>query len=576
MTAFPLFVLVRRCLLNRYAALLGALVAVTFLLQREGGLGALHPAWRTEIPLLLYLYFALNRLTRPSRRQPLVAALPIFALYAAFEIHYRMFGRVLRATEVLELPELAGILPPGRLAAVAALVLLPPALVAASIDWRRGRNFLALLPLALLLAAVEFAPDPFLSAFRAVGKEVVLWSDCISVENNGRLSMMLYQEAQRRSFYGKTSRWREADASRGRLGKLAGRISAAPGRNVHLVVLESFLDPALFASANYSRPPVDPDFEALFRGRESLSVSPVFGGGTAQAEFEILCGVPAFQELSGIEFNVFTGARTYCLPALLEDLGYRTWATNAFKPNYFNAVPAYRGIGFGRIFFPREYAPQAETYLSAGGNLEAEWYLFDGDLLAQNLAFVEREMKKDGRPLFNYVVGMYGHFPHLLDEAVRPSVIRVEAPFADPQFERAVNQHYYRTRALARYVRRLLEIDPRSLILLVSDHLPPLEAGPHSYRRLGYPEGGGDAPHLNRLYVIENGRAVKFDTLRHYEIARIVLNYVSGGRYCRENACGPARSEVPVDRSLYHDDYMAIMALATQGMEGEREEGEPN
>jgi len=100
--------------------------------------------------------------------------------------------------------------------------------------------------------------------------------------------------------------------------------------------MESFVDPTLFKGAIYTRDPVHPDFRRLFGDRMGFSVSPVFGGKTSQAEFEVLCGVPAFQELAGVEFNSFTGVPAYCLPGTLQLAGYRTVATNSFKPDRFS------------------------------------------------------------------------------------------------------------------------------------------------------------------------------------------------------------------------------------------------
>ncbi|HHO46968.1 MAG TPA: hypothetical protein ENN06_00675 [Desulfobacteraceae bacterium] len=100
--------------------------------------------------------------------------------------------------------------------------------------------------------------------------------------------------------------------------------------------------------------------------RGGLSISPVFGGATAQAEFELLCGVPAMRELSGVEFNVFTGADTPCLPNILGKSGYHAVATNGFRPDFFNSPNAYEGIGFDKAYYPKEYAPAMESYLSLG------------------------------------------------------------------------------------------------------------------------------------------------------------------------------------------------------------------
>ena len=68
-------------------------------------------------------------------------------------------------------------------------------------------------------------------------------------------------------------------------------------RNVHIVLLESFWDPALLKRANYNRDPLAPGFRRLWeRADHSQALSPVFGGYTANAEFEILCGFPVVED----------------------------------------------------------------------------------------------------------------------------------------------------------------------------------------------------------------------------------------------------------------------------------------
>jgi len=156
-----------------------------------------------------------------------------------------------------------------------------------------------------------------------------------------------------------------------------------------------------------------------------FSVSPVFGGKTSQAEFEVLCGVPAFQELAGVEFNSFTGVPAYCLPGTLQLAGYRAVATNSFKPPFFNAVSAYEGIGFGEMYFPRESVDDATTYLSTG-DTTGEIYMFDGELFRQNLQFVEEALSdKDSPPLFRDVLTMFGHLPYVLTQDKRPYLLKL-------------------------------------------------------------------------------------------------------------------------------------------------------
>ena len=151
-------------------------------------------------------------------------------------------------------------------------------------------------------------------------------------------------------------------------------------------------------------PPAPPEFKAL-RKKMHVATSPVFGGGTAQAEFEILCGVPALELYTSAEFNMLHGAKTPCLPNMLAEVGYRTIATQSYKPDFFNSEKAYHSLGFEEINFPTVFAGSRPTYLKYE---DRENYIFDGDLYDQNLAYVEKVIA-DGRPFLNYVLGTYGH-----------------------------------------------------------------------------------------------------------------------------------------------------------------------
>lgn len=567
----------RPLLLNRYTLFFALLLGYSNLMQNYGGLagpwGVLRlelPSLdfpRLEFPLLAYLYFLLNRLLRPSRWQPVLAALPLLLMYIIADAYYLVYGRFLRLVEITELPEMVDVLPAQYLLLIAVGVVLPLGALLYNLDLRRWRqSCLVALPVVVLVGIIYLLPERFIAAFHSLGREVVTWSDVMSVENNGRLSMLGYFEAQRQSSLRKTKTYRGDQTMASQMATLAEGVKTnGNGRNVHLLVLESFLDPKLFSGLKFSSDPADPAYQKLVRKKEGFSISPVFGGGTAQAEFEILCGVPAFREIASVEFNAFTGHRTFCLPTILADAGYRTLASNSYKPNFFNAIPAYRGAGFEEIYFPQEYAPGMESYLKAG-DTEKEWYMYDGDLFQQNEEFLQSSSTPDDqRPVFNYVISIYGHLPHYMDETKRPQFIKLISEHQDEQLERATNQHYYRTQELARHVQALLKADPKSLIIFVSDHVPPLSYGPDTYKKLGYMKNIENSVHYNRIVIIENGKAVKYNTMHHYDIPKVVLNYLTKGRYCKENLCNFSdQNQTTKDNKPLFDAYMTIMAHATE------------
>lgn len=546
--------------------LLAALVLYAKLVEAYGGFSArlLYLQW-PELVCVLCLYGMFYFVLRPSSWRPVLAAIPIFAIYLVHDVFFLVYGKVFRLINVSELPELLQILPlPYAMLLVAAFVT-PFLILFARIDYARPwRLALGTLPLILVVLGVRATPDAFAAGFRSFAHEIVTYSDGKSVEQNGRMAMLLYREAQRAGTLERIAPWRDRAAFdagfRGEITRIEPHLRP---RDVHFIVLESFLDPRLFTGVEFSRSPAHPDFERLFGGALGLSLSPVFGGGTAQAEFELLCGVPAFEKLSSVEFNAFTGAPAHCLPGLLSALGYRSVASNAYKPNFFNAQPAYQGIGFTEQYYPAEFYSSGPTYLHTG-DPGVEDYLFDGDLFAQNLAFVEEHLRRAARaPLFNYVLTIYGHTPHNLDPRTHPRVVELRSGFRDEHLERAANQFYYRTQAIAAYVRRLVALDPDSLIVLVSDHVPPLQFGPNTYNALAYLDNRANSYYYNRIAIIDGGRPVTPSALRHYDLPDLVLDRLTGGTYCGEGGCA-YRSADRAPREAYLDRYLILMAHASE------------
>lgn len=553
--------------LLRGLGFVAGLYGYTLLMETFGGFStsALYGQW-LELLLVLYLYGLFYVLLKPVAWRAVLAAVPILLLYLVHDVFYLIYGKVFRLIDIAELPELLQVLPLGYALLVALLLFVPLGLFIISINYRQPVRLLtSLLPLAVLLLLIKATPDVYATSFREITPGIVKYSDSKSVENNGRLAMLLYREAQRTDILAKLEPYRQRreydQRSREQVEVVKERQT---GHNVHLIVLESFLDPRLFRDVRFTRSPVHPAFEKLFADKLGLSRSPVFGGATAQAEFEVLCGVPALEMVSSVEFNAFTGAAANCLPQMLTQLGYRSVASNAYKPNFFNALPAYKGMGFSERYFPKEFYAATETYLHFG-NPGKEEYLFDATLFEQNLAFVKDHLQHNqGQPLFNYVMSIYGHTPHLLDTNKRPEIIQLQAAYKDDHLQRAINQFYYRTEAIANYVNQLLAMDKHSLIVLVSDHVPPLRNGPNTYQALRYLDNRDQNYYYNRLAVIENGVVKQYPPMSHYELVPLILNYLSEGNYCETSRCAHLESQQRVARQDYVEDYLILMAHASE------------
>jgi phosphoglycerol transferase MdoB-like AlkP superfamily enzyme len=544
---------------------------VVFLLFMEGlsevlgcwsGLYALHVHLRTEGPVLLALYWAFGFALRRGKLSAIVAALPLVVAYIACDVYFIAYGDVPHIIDLRDLPELIKVLHFEGAATVLLILALPFVLLLAFVDYRRYWRALAVAGLLIVGAAsVELFPNAVVSGLLLAGVEEMDYSNAECLNDNGRLTVAVYFEAARKVAIAQTVAYRKRAEDDARIPATADFIrSNGNHHNVYLVVLESWLDPTLFRGVTFSRNPRHPDYAELVGDSQGFSISPVFGGDTAQAEFEALCGVPALSRISFIEFNSFTGHPAGCMPAILHQAGYATYASNAYLPHYFNAIKAYTGIGFDKIYFAREFAPDRETYLTAQNMSGVENFLFDGDLFDQNLAFVARTLKEHpGQPILNYVLTIYGHEPHDIDTDRRPLVVSMNGPHSDPQLLRAANQYWYRTQAIAAYVRGLIKLDPNSLIILVSDHVPPLDKGIDSYKDFRYLDNIDDSIHMNRILVVENGKVVRHETIHHYQVPSLIYDYLTEEKFCAQHHC-----EVSADQR--EDQYMLLMSRAASPM----------
>lgn len=562
-------------LFNRYNGFLAGYVLYLLTVQKLGGLPFSIDSFRLEVPLVLLTYFYFCHIMRPGRLGACAAALPVFLIYLAHDAYALTFDQPLRLATLHEFPLLLKFLPAWQAVTLCAMVALPSALALWCVDWRKKYKAIAAGAIFLTAITVTLTTVPQALILKSNGIPV---TDLNNEADNGRLVTLLVTEAQRGAALKALAAYvHDRQYLRQQKELTALLTTHANGHNVHIVVMESLLDPTLFGNIKLSSNPYSPEFLKLFGDKKSFSISPVMGNNTAQPEFEILCGAPALRLVGNIEFTRFTGRATACLPTLLTRTGYRTLATQLIAPDVFNAALAYRSVGFTERYFPPELHT-GQNYLAGVRGTKTEIAAFDGDLFSANLAFLSGERT----PVFNYMVTMYGHYPYYLDETLRPRVLTVTPPSRD--IEIIANQFFYRTRALADFVNTINAREPQALIIIVGDHLPFLntagtadffdrkgsinlsgkaisewKASTHEqYRNLGYLNGQKQALRTTRLFIMRDGKPAAYPLIHHYDIPAIVLDYVTNGEYCKKYPC--AHLGKPAGETELLNRYRHIMA----------------
>ena len=345
--------------------------------------------------------------------------------------------------------------------AVVAILATPFLLAAVFVRWRTVATWVAIGVMACAVTLVALYPQPVRDTLdERFGNSV--WNQPENFQRRG-LALHIAQESVRTlSKVGKAPSEREVAGALAELplappdiAALSGDAGAGP-RNVHVIVLESFFDPLVLGEEWVPEDPFPPEFRALWaETEESVALSPVFGGYTANAEFEVLCGFPVTE--NAVFFEGWLRREVPCLPSVLREAGYRTVASHPNVPGFWNRTHAYRLTGFDEYLSLSSF----DTSDSVGN------ILLDHSYYEQ---VFEQLGPLDEAPIFNYMLTYHGHlpYPNSEDYPDRVSAGRDDAPLLHGY----LNHLWYKSRDLMERLALLRAEDPDALIVIFGDHLP--------------------------------------------------------------------------------------------------------
>ena len=386
---------------------------------------------------------------------------PILSIYLVIEVFIVNLDRVPRISDLENLMTLADLSPAYAITLIAMAVLYFP-IVFFLFYLNRKKTFHWLLYWSNFFSLVGLFM--FWQFYGYEKYRYIHFNEKSSVALNGRISSLIYYtNLENQNFEKFKSRQFSSKCN----FDYQFKGDVVDRRNVYVFVLESFIDPRLLEGFSFDKSPLSPALQDLFVEKNfsfSFPVSPSYGGRTAQAEFELLSGLPALAKVNSIEFNVMQGGVVDSFVHKLSLEGYSTRALISSNASFFNSRRAYRSLGFERVDFLSE--------IHGDINEEGDVFLFDGVLLDQVVRVSREKVAKNEEPFFVYALGIYGHREYYRNLDLRPDVVQ-PSPFHE-DVNKIANQFYYRTEAVARFLNEIQSIDPDSIVLIISDHLPAI------------------------------------------------------------------------------------------------------
>jgi hypothetical protein len=416
-----------------------------------------------------------------------------------------------------------------QLAGVVAIVLIPLIFLVLAFAWRATSTWVVVCVLAVAGWGLVQAPSAVSHSMdRWFGDTI--WNQRGNFAGRGLL-IHLVQESARYLARGANpptraevvQAWNELQ----REEPLAGSSTVpagVPGRNVHVIVLESFWDPTVLTAAGLSADPIDPAFRELWAETGNTEVlSPVFGGYTANAEFEILCGFPVTED--AVFFEGWLRRDVPCLPRHLKGIGYQSIVSHPNVAAFWNRVNAYRRIGFDQYWAKPDFLLDDMNRNFLG---DASYYR---QVLERITPLLDSET-----PVFNYMLTIFGHLDYPLND-IRPAVIETAA---DSKMVRDyANTMYYKSRELMAFLSVLRVKDPDALIVLFGDHAPFLgpnfggftDSGLLADKRSNFSDKMFETLVSTPMVVIDGERGpLKLGEVPMYQLPGIILDLLGDRR----------------------------------------------
>ncbi|MFP2928201.1 sulfatase-like hydrolase/transferase [Pyxidicoccus sp. 3LG] len=340
----------------------------------------------------------------------------------------------------------------------------------------RWRWRLAVVALAWLLCIGFEQHLPLHRALARVGVLHQIWDQRSNYQVNGLPLMMLWNWEGLRLDPGSEYSEAQVLAALGTGGTREGAPAAATGEPIDVVIYmaESFWDPTRLA-VPLSADPI-PFVHALAASHSSGQlISPAFGGGTANAEFELLTGMSAsFTPDGAFPYQHYLLRPVEALPSLFRAAGYHTVAIHPFHAWYWSRDVVYPLLGFDEFQSLADF-PSAR--------LEGPW-VSDEEVVDRIL----QELSDERRASFVMAVTMSTHGPYNVAPtgAEEIEVLGKLSPDSRNVLGNYVHKLRQMDRALERLVRRLEARPRRTLLVLFGDHLPMLGPDYAVYREAGF------------------------------------------------------------------------------------------
>lgn len=333
----------------------------------------------------------------------------------------------------------------------------------------------------VLYAYGNFANTFMNKVFQKSGVDFVLWNQNENYASNGFvlgfISNLDTTVMEKPKNYSKENMLQIANDIKKQYSGNIGSQNKKEKPNIIFVMSESFWDPTKVTNLSFSEDPVPNLHHYIENFPGGQTISPTFGGNTANVEFEALTSYSmSLLKPGSIPYQqVITNKKEIpSIPTVLKKEGYYTSAIHSFGRTFFKRDDVYKVLGFDKF--------NAEDTME---NVD-----IDGDYIS-DLAMSKEiiaELEKQKQPTFIHAVTMQNHFP-FTEGRFGENLIEIsglENEESKGELETYTEGLRRSDEALQYLIEQLDNFDRPTLLVFFGDHLPSLGTNKSFYKENGY------------------------------------------------------------------------------------------
>lgn len=347
----------------------------------------------------------------------------------------------------------------------------------------------------LFLTADVFMNDRFITKHNI--KEIS-WSQVDNYKQNGFIFSFLNNLSHRSVV--KPANYSEAAVDNA-VKSISKKETSTLKPNIIIVQDEAFCDLTQFKNVKFQQN-IMPTITKLRQSYPSgYTLTPMYGGGTCNSEFEVLTGF-SYSDLpnGSVPYEEYFKHPTFSYASFLKSIGYSAVAVHSFDRTFWDRNTVFKSMGFDKFVAEDNFSnPQMRRG-------------FISDL--DTMKMITKQYKanqQSGKPFFNYTITMQNHFSWGTDDYPADYRVKLSAPGLTDEEQGVLTSYATGVRdadaALGYLINYFSKVKQPTIVVFFGDHMPALNE--HTLTVGGYLNGDLNSPaNVQKLhstpYVIWN------------------------------------------------------------------------